>query len=363
MMLNRKLKVVYIVDYDLRQNSGVVQKILQQTSKWHKLGVEIFYVSTKTLTLQNSKMQILSSKKPLKFKLKKIGTAINVFYNSLFIKDLVDEIKPDLVYVRFCLYTPQIAKILKKYKSIMELNSDDISEYKATSKITYFYNILTRNILLKNIDGFISVSEEIKQIFTYLKKDIKVIANGVDTSIFTPKNNKNQKPIFVFITTSNQPWQGIDKVIKMSENFKEYMFYIIGIKGADTDNLKYFGYLSHDSATEIIQKSDIGIGTLSLYITKLNEASPLKTRQYLACGLPIIYAYDDTDMNEINNFTLKFKNYDENINYSKIKSFVDRVFNNISINKEAREFAENKLDFSIKEKERIEFFWKIYNEK
>ena len=50
---------------------------------------------------------------------------------------------------------------------------------------------------------------------------------------------------------------------------------------------------------------------------------------------------------------------ENNIDLSKIKVFVDSVFNNNNINILARKFAEENLDIRTKEQKRLEFFKEI----
>ncbi|MDO4729276.1 MAG: glycosyltransferase [Bacteroidota bacterium] len=356
------MTICYLVDYDLNSNSGVVQKILQQSSFWSKSGYDFYLVSTKTLAIYDKNKDEIFKIKPFDINFGRLSTALRVLYNSFFLIKLLDYIKFDILYMRYMLYTPWLASILKKYTVVMEINSDDILEYKLHSKITYAYNMLTRNFILKKVDGFVTVSRELKIKFDCFKKPIEVIANGVDVSRYKVLLNKNEKPILVFIGTPDQAWHGLDKIITIAENLKNCKFYIIGIDGKNTSNIKYFGYLNSEESTKIIQQCDIGIGTLSLYKKGLNEASPLKTRQYLACGLPVIYAYVDTDLDD-SSISLRLNNNENNINHDSIKNFVDRVFNDYNVKKRARKFAEEKLDFSIKEKKRLEFFERVVNAK
>ena len=356
------MKIAYLVNYDININSGVVYKILQQTKQWSEYGHDVYIVSLKTLTMYDSKLDKIAKLQPLNFKFKKVGTFLNLLFNSFCIKKLIREINFDIVYMRYQLYMPFFTKIFKKNTIVMEINSDDIAEYRLNSKITYFYNLFTRNILLKNINAFISVSNELKKRFTSFNRPVEVIANGINTDKFNYVASSNNRPTFVFIGTPNQPWHGFDKILQMAEYFKNYDFNIIGYDGQNTSNLKYFGYLNMQEATQIIQKSDIGIGTLSLYKKNMFEASPLKTRQYLACGIPMIYAYEDTDIQEVKPFGLKLENSENNIDYKKIQSFVERVFNSKDIRLKARDYAVSYLDFKIKEKQRLEFFKEVLNE-
>lgn len=357
------MTIAYMIDYDLNENSGVVQKIKQQVKEWSLSGHSVYIVSLKTMKIYDQQCNVIFKEKVSQIEFKRIGTAINLFINSFNANKLLNKINFDLIYMRYRLYMPFINNILKKNIVIMEINSDDTLEYKLSSKLTDFYNRFTRDLILKNINAFITVSNELKNKFKKYKKPINVIANGIDTSLYNVKYNKNQKPIFVFIGSPNQQWHGLDKIEKMADYFKNYMFYIIGTNGKNTSNICYLGYLTQEESTKIINGCDIGIGTLSLYKKGLNEASPLKTRQYLACGLPIIYAYEDTDIPANVPFALKLENREDNLDYNKIEQFVLKVFSNFSIKKEAREFAENVLSYKKKEEQRLAFFKKVLNAK
>jgi len=357
------MKIVYMINYDINENKGVIHKIKQNAVQWTLKGHVVYFVSLKTMAIYDSEYQILFQEKFLDIKYGRLGTAINLLYSYYHLSNLIDKIEFDLIYMRYQLYMPFITKILKRNTVVMEINGDDTVEYKLSSKLTHFYNKLTRRFILKHANAFVSVSYELKEKFSYLKKPIIVIANGIDTKLYVPQAVSNKQPILVFISTPNQPWQGVDKILSMANYFKDYIFYIIGLDGISKDNIKYFGYMSNEESSNIINKCDVGIGTLSLYKQGLKEASPLKTRQYLACGIPIIYAYKDTDVPPDAPFALELENKENNMDYDKIKNFVDYVFENKNMRSEARRFAEEKLDYKKKEQKRLDFFQKVLNGK
>ncbi len=356
------MKILYLINYDLNENSGVVNKIKQQVSMW-KIDNIVYLFSIKSLTLYDENFNPIYNKFKIPNLLNKKGkffTFSRLLYNSYKLSDAIEDLDIDIIYMRYILYVPFLSKVLKRYKVIMEINSDDVLEYKLNSKLTYYYNLITRDKILKEIDGFVAVSSELKDKFLKYKKPIDIIANGIDTREYHYiLETNNDKPILVFIGTPNQSWHGVDKIETMAQYFYDYQFYIIGISKNNTSNIRYFGYLDNKEATKIVSKCDIGIGTLSLYKKSLNEASPLKTRQYFACALPVIYAYDDTDIKGDIDFCLKLDNSEDNLDYDKIDKFVKRVYKKNSYRKEAREFAENILDYSKKEKKRVSFFERI----
>ncbi len=354
------MKIAYLIDYDPGINSGVMQKIRQQSGQWRSKGHTVYLISTKTMSIYDGEENILHRQKSLNLEFGKLGTALNLLYNAYYINVLMEKIDIDIIYMRYRPFIPFFQKMLKQYKVIMEINSDDTLEYRTHSKLKHWYNRYTREVFLKDMDAFVSVSHELKERFLYLNKPIEVIANGIDVrSCDVAEAVDNEQPTLVFVGSPGQSWHGMEKIIKMAEYFKDYRFHIIGTEGEEMDNIRYFGYLSQEKVIQTIKQGDVGIGTLSLYQTGLQEASPLKTRQYLACGVPLIYAYKDTDLDEEATFALRLENMEHNIDYSKIEQFVQKVFQDRDIKKAARAFAEDVLDYAKKEERRLEFFQKV----
>jgi hypothetical protein len=71
--------------------------------------------------------------------------------------------------------------------------------------------------------------------------------------------------------------------------------------------------------------ADIGIGTLSLYKKKMEEAAPLKVRSYLAKGIPVVIGYKDTDLWEELPFVYKIKNDSSIIDFGELEKFFKRT--------------------------------------
>ncbi len=354
------MTIAYLIDYLPGDASGVMQKVTQQSSIWSKHGHKVYFISFKNMTIYDENWDVLYREKFLDIKSSRFATALRLFYSAYNLKKLLKNIEFDILYMRYQLYMPFLRGALKQSKVIMEINSDDTLEYKLNSKLTDLYNRYSRNLILKEVNAFVCVSEELKEKFVYLNKPAVVIANGIATKEYImAEETTNSKPVIVFIGSPGQDWHGLDKIVKMAKTFKHWQFKVIGTSGKDLDNLHYLGYLSHQKSSEIIAQSDIGIGTLSLYKTGLQEASPLKTRQYLACGLPIIYAYKDTDLPEKSDFALRLKNCKDNIDRQIIREFVEKVFGKKEIRLMAREFADNVLDYNNKEKLRLSFFQKV----
>ena len=357
------MKILYLSDTDLDESSGVAKKILMQANQWKKLGYHVEILSWDSLSWFSLDGERLT--KPKIF-VKRRGWRVlpHLYLTTL---KIIKELKNkhfDVIYMRYRLYSPFFSIIKRHGKIVVEINTNDKEEFKK-SFFLHLYNSLFRNLFLKNIDGFVCVSNELQKIFSAHKKPIAVIANGIDVEQyeFLEKTNNN-KPNLVFIGSPNQRWHGVEKIEYLASKIPEFNFHFIGIEKENKENLRYYGYLNDLEARKIVAKMDVGISTLSLYLNNMQEASPLKSRQYLAQGLPIIYAYEDTDIVDEYRFCMKLPNTPNNVasNIDKIKAFVYKVFQNSACRLEARRFAKTHLDMAIKEQKRLEFFRKIGNE-
>ena len=357
------MKILYLSTYELNIQSGVTHKIMSQLQNWVKEGNDVIYISLSTLSIYSVKGHKKSEDLILR-KNNKINLLINQYTSSIKLKALLRDIDFDLVYMRYNTYDPFFKAALKNTPLIVEMNSNDITEAKLRSKLGYYYNKIFRKYFLNIATAFICVSNEIQK--DTLKKDAlsKVIANGIDTSMFTYKEHKAlDRPSLAFIGTPGSVWHGVDKIVQLSKSLPNFDFHIIGEAGNNTDNLYYHGYLALDKTIDILEQCDIGICTMALHRKNMNEASPLKSRQYLAMGLPIIYAYEDTDITASYPFVLKLPNEENNVldNIKLIEKYVLDIVGKEEIRLMARNFALSTLDAGIKEKVRVDFFSKVLN--
>ncbi len=313
------MKIAYLLTHDIRQEDGVTKKITQQVKTWRAMGheVEVF--------------AIINVNEPLS----DYCNGHRLFHNSMWLaepRNLVKSIldyKPEIIYLRFEPFKPFINLLVRQFPTVLEINSDDISEYRLRAKksikgkLLHYYNLLTRRILLKKVAGLVGVTEELLTLPENRKyrKPSLVVPNGIDLKQFgtlkVPK--ENSIPQLVFLCSNDQPWQGTDKLIRLARNsIGKLAFHIIGVSLDKTapPNMTYYGYLHKEEYESIMKLSDIGIGTLALHRKNMNEACPLKVREYLAYGLPVITGYNDTafmGQEDLPNWLLEIPNTENNI--------------------------------------------------
>jgi hypothetical protein len=99
-------------------------------------------------------------------------------------------------------------------------------------------------------------------------------------------------------------WHGVDKLVWLAEQYPELHIHIVGYSKDDLsqsipENVSLHGYLQPADVKQVLMKTDVAFGTLALHRKKMMEASPLKVREALAYGIPVVLGYDDTDLRDV----------------------------------------------------------------
>ena len=106
---------------------------------------------------------------------------------------------------------------------------------------------------------------------------------------------------------------------------------------------------------ELYCESDVGISPLAEYKVGLNRLSPLKSREYLAAGLPLFFAYEDQYLTEDLPFVRIFPNDPSPIDIGEVVSFVLSCRADPSLPQRERQFAKEHFDWEIIMKQILDF--------
>jgi glycosyltransferase involved in cell wall biosynthesis len=348
------VKVAYLIHWNDGPESGVWKKVQTQVSWWHTYGAEVgvFLItrSNHSYTLPESIPLSIYPNKSARGRLRAWHEAVvSILKGSV-----------DLVYLRYDLFYPSLWLLKGRVPVILEVNTDDEREYCLEGGARCCYNRLTRKLLFQMASGYAVVSRELAS--RVPKCDFKavcVIGNGIDLSQYTPLP-PSTKPIphLVFMGSEGQPWHGVDKVLLLARSLQAWQFHIIGpppLPGAPA-NVKFHGFLSKKEYEEVLAHCDVALGTLALHRNGMNEASPLKVREYLAYGLPVILGHQDTDFPSGAPFILEIPNREDNVttHLREIERFV-ASWNGKRIPRPSVQH----LDVRLKEKTRLEFFERV----
>jgi hypothetical protein len=326
------MKIAYFIYWLDGLESGVIKKITDQITYWSDQNntVKLFIYTKKGAQLEQD---VNSQKYTLPFQIELIffEGRLSKVLNSYKVYHIINNFHPDIIYMRETLFYPGVYKLTKQYKTIVEINSIAKNEVNHKS-LKYWYNKFTHKLKFKAIRALVTVTYEIAnhEQFNTINVPKYTIGNAINLDKIPPLAPINNKtPNLVFIGTDKQIWHGVDKIVTLAKLKPQWNFHLIGISNTDTryqnlPNIIFHGKLNKMKYEKIYYNADIAIGTLALHRIKMQEACALKTREYLAYGLPVIIAYDDVDFMEEKDFICKLPNIEDNItnNIQKIENFI-----------------------------------------
>jgi glycosyltransferase involved in cell wall biosynthesis len=278
------------------------------------------------------------------------------------------EWKPDVIYIRSAYFTPAIIKLLNSVPSCIEINTNEDAERRQFGRLHYLYFRISSGYVLKRVKGIVAVTREIARLERYRQsgKPIKVIANGIPLEDFAPRPvSPAKQPVLAMMTTGQYRWHGLDKLTALARKFPSWEIHLMGdaqvtAELAACENVKRHGLLKRSEFEPILARAHVGLGPLALHRKKMEEACPLKVREYLSYGLPVIAGYEDTDFPEGAEFLLQIGNSESNVENSLEQM---EAFTRKWMHRRVPAAAIEHLDFHAKEKERLSFLAELAGRK
>lgn len=274
----------------------------------------------------------------------------------------------DMCYIRKTLCSSFHLSALKEIKKngvkIVEeiptypYDAELLNEKGIVSKIYFLIDCLGRNRFKKYVDYFVTYSKD-EEIF-----GVKTICidNGIDVESIPikEKKNVNDKEVRLITVSTMQFWHGYDRLIKGLAKF--YANKANGIKvyvdmiGDGKERLKwknlsidldieeyvvFHGMKSGEKLTQYYNKSDLAVSSLGLHRIGIEAGSPLKMREYISRGIPVIYAGKDYGLSEELPFALNVCSDESDVDIEKIIEFYQNNNKEAELETKMREYAIN----------------------
>ena len=348
--------------------SGVGRKFQRQITAWRELGHEVQFFSHLHLPVDNAPM-VVGEYFPYTLKNGPLGLLPSEFSRMRALKDLIAAVReyhPDVIYLRWSMYVYPLQRLFAIAPVVLEINTNDVEEHRLLGLVRSSYNRLTRAITLGGASGIVYATRELSEldVFQSFPKPGVVVSNSIDVDSvpFMPAPG-NEHPHLVFIGTPGFAWHGVEKLIPLAQTFPDIVIDVIGydrIESADVipDNLILHGYQVGEACDRILARADAAIGTLALHRAGLNEASPLKVRDCVSRGIPIILPFIDTDLDSLqSDLILKIPNDEDNVlsHSTQIHDFLYRMRGK----RIPREAVLGRIDSRAKEQQRLDFLASI----
>lgn len=322
--MNSKKKILYLMRYSLHQGFNLKKKFDGQLAAFHKLGFDVYYIgfNKSNLYLVHNDNKTLYGKTHFR-----IPSYLHTqFYNDLHkvaIKAIRD-VGIDIVYWRSApLFASscRVAEVTKEVnaKLIIEIptfppNQED--NYHGIRKVFDTYSKRFSDRFNALVDAYVVIGEDAKG--EYKGKPAINIDNGIDVNSVPVRKPVNEKDaIHLLALASMSYWHGYERIIKSLGEYKGSQNVIIHMVGGNDggclpewkelthqlnldDKVIFHGQMYGENLEKMYDLCDIGIDSLGDYKKGFSVSMSLKVREYIARGLPFIYAADDPVLNYTN---------------------------------------------------------------
>jgi hypothetical protein len=226
-----------------------------------------------------------------------------------FLNEGVDDI--DIVYIRYLFFDPFSIRLFRNAKKnnrqvILEMHSYPNYHVRGVKMYPVFVvDFLCRKFILPRVDKLVAISDR----KTIWGRQAICIDNGIDleNAVIHERVHENKKIIRLISVSYEWYCHGYDRIIKgLAEYYKkeqveyEVEVYFVGTVTKKTKNLikktnmeqhvKLLGPLYGDELNEAYNQCDIGLGIMAPHRVAHSASSGLKTKEYIAKGIPFVYA-------------------------------------------------------------------------
>ncbi len=348
-----KRKIAYaLVCYDA-EHSGVFKKVLDQVTSWRSLGhsVQLFVITDKKSQRQWREIDLNCVVLVDTSLWAKIANRVKIISCAL-------KSSPSLIYFRdsFPIRIPR-----SQIPIIIEIQSLVGQELRMRSASRYWVFAFLKKFTYRHIAGAVFVTGELMRIneFKFCPSIAKiVIGNAIDLGrIRVLPSSPNSSLALFFVGSPGQSWHGVPELVDFARLNSDIQVEIVGYsQDTDLPNVNFHGFLNPEDYMKVASKCIAGVGSLNLSTNQMSEASPLKVREYLALGLPVIVKYKDTDLDSEADYVLQIPCEGGPLSdFSlEIRKFLDGW-----LNRRVPRSQILNLDVSAKEKLRLRFFEEV----
>ena len=230
----------------------------------------------------------------------------------------------------------------------------------------FLKDYLSRRKFPRYVDRIVTFSRD-KQIFGI--ETIPIMNGIIVDEIRLRRPKKDTSEIHLLAVASFQPSHGYERIIKGLKHYyndnghREIIIDMVG-NGIElrkykaltenlrlTDRIRFHGPKYGSELDKYYDSADIGLGCFGLYKRKIWLSSALKTREYLAYGLPVVSgANEDIFTNAPSKYFLRFSNDSSPVDIEAIVRFYDRCYNSgrsyEKVTKDIRRYAEANADIA-----------------
>jgi len=345
------MNIAYLLDWVGDPRTGVPRKVQGQVLFWEKYGCKVEVIAVVPQKYHQEWSNISKQIFGYKSKFGRIAARVRASIYLIKSKDF------DFVYRRVSIW--ELFEIISMFfvPTVLEINTNNMKYFKNKSRLLSTIHTVELFFVSRLAIGACAVTNElVNQQRPILKNKSKAFTNSVDIlgAKLLPLVKVSGKTSFVFVGSESFLWNGLDRINLLAKTFPEYEFHMVGISGTGPKNIIWHPAMYGEELLRFFEQIDFGLSTLSIDEMDLFEAAPLKSRHYLAHGLPVVGAYIDSALDSQANFYFQLKFDKDNqaiLNKDELSVFIEK-WTGLRVQKSEL----NCIDSNYVEKERIKFF-------
>lgn len=210
--------------------------------------------------------------------------------------------KADVILIYEITSRHLLSAIIGSRSSKKVLIVPDLPEYMSESK-NIFYLVFKRidrwiiDFTLKHIDGFILLSECMKDSLKIGRKPYMVLEGILDSNLELNTVKKNQKKVLLY-TGKIEKWFGLHDLLSAFTQIQgdDYELWLCGNGDISMINefldkdkrIKYLGVMPHNDVLNLQQQATILVNPRHSYDEYTKYSFPSKTMEYMASGTPTL---------------------------------------------------------------------------
>lgn len=288
-------------------------------------------------------------------------------------EQVVERLCPDIIYFRYPFFDPHTLEFVSKFDNVVfeiqSIAANEVSPGLAAIELEYGPKILS------HAKGIVAVTNEL--LAYELSRSTKpfptyILSNGIDpSSLPFSVSSKNQDHLNLLCLAHFNVWQGYDRLISGLAEYPNKEKVVLHFAGTGPELEKYialanakglerncifYGNLSREDVDVLVNRCQVGIGTLALHRKGMRQMCALKNREYCLRGIPFVFAGSDVDFTPDLPFLRVFPATDDPVDFSVIMDLARCVEQYPEIRAIERQYAEQKLSWEHKIRGLCDFF-------
>lgn len=387
----KKIFIIHIGNFLLDGNSGVAQKTFAQAAEFRLLGREVqvvAFTSREDNSANHSNTFTAISTRGMKSPYE----AVTDFFKQ--------HVHPgDSVFLRYPFASQGLLNLVQTFghQIVFEHNTIEHQEVILSQRehfwrqsfslrASYFAYFLKTFVfrrtrehelgaaILKHVAGGICVTNEIASYEQSRCSGYRTI--GIGNGGPEPETAPSSAPEFnttlrvVMVVGTLHSWHGVDRIMKGLKKYTNEKVFIeldfIGFSEEESEysistpsyRVKALGRMNSAQLERAMMNYHLAIGSLALHRIGLKEASPLKVRQCLMAGVPMVLGYDDTDVshsNSLSTFICQFPANDSLLDWERIVRFYNDLIARPDFKQDLSKAARMELSMGVKARACLEF--------